>query len=116
MNLEHDLAGVSTSCASERARQLFFCASGRDIDLRIIPVAERFALSGQVLGPNCVGSVEIVNRSAGVMASADSQATPLDDLGRFGFAGLPAGVFSVTLRLGHDQVHLPLIEVGRLRR
>jgi hypothetical protein len=101
--------------ASDSARHLLFSANGRDIDLRIVEVAERFAMTGQVLGTEGAGMVEATSRSDPGQGAAEAHVATLDDLGEFRFGGLRPGVFSITLRLGREMVHLPLIELGRHR-
>lgn len=103
----------------DRTRHLLFSAQGRDIDLRIIPTAEHFAMAGQVLGPDDGGTVELVHRS---MVSAgdehnrhEAHIASLDELGEFRFGDLRQGTVSIVFRLGKDEVHLPLIDVGERR-
>ena len=89
-------------------RHLLFSAMGRDIDLRIAPAEELFALSGQILGPDEAGRVEV--NAAG---SADKRVASIDDLGEFRVDGLPKGTYLLTLRMGSDEIALPPIEVGK---
>jgi len=93
-------------------RHLLFTATGRDIDLRIAPLDGRFALAGQVLGPDETGSLELVCRSDELSAP---QAANLDELGEFRLDGVSRGTYQLTLRLGNDEIVLPLIEVGAQR-
>jgi hypothetical protein len=88
-------------------RHLLFSAMGRDIDLRIAPAEELFALSGQILGPDESGRIEV--NAAG---SPDKRMAPIDDLGEFRLDGLPKGTYLLTLRMGGDEIALPPIEVG----
>jgi hypothetical protein len=90
-------------------RHLLFSAQGRDIDLRIAPVAEAFALTGQILGPDDGGSVEL-SRDGG--AAAEPRVTQLDDLGEFRIDGLYAGTYRLTLNMGGEQIVLPPVQVG----
>lgn len=89
-------------------RHLLFSAMGRDIDLRIAPAEEMFALSGQILGPDESGRVEV--NAAG---TSDKRTAPIDDLGEFRVEGLPKGTYLLTLRMGGDEIALPPIEVGK---
>ncbi len=91
-------------------RHLLFSAQGRDIDLRISPSAGRYALTGQVLGPDEVGTVELAFGAA-APAAAMRHAT-LDDLGAFRLDGVDSGPVRLTLRLGGDEIVLPPIDVG----
>lgn len=95
-----------------RTRHLLFTAQGRDIDLRIFPLADRYGMAGQVLGPDDAGTVELVHRPKPGLDDRQSHVAALDDLGEFRFAGLSQGTVSITLRLGADEVRLPPIEVG----
>src|SRR5690348_729188 len=44
-------------------RHLLFNAEGRDIDIRIAPAAGHFAVTGQILGPDETGTVELAHAS-----------------------------------------------------
>jgi hypothetical protein len=87
-------------------RHLLFSAMGRDIDLRITPAEERFALAGQILGPDESGRVEL--SGAGVA----KRVAAIDDLGEFRLDGIDRGTYLLTLRMGNDEIALPPIEVG----
>ena len=99
----------------DRTRHLLFSAKGRDIDVRIIPVAERYAMAGQVLGSDDFGTVELVHRPLPGSDDGESHVSSLDELGEFRFSGLRQGTVSITLRLGNDEVLLPSIDVGERR-
>jgi hypothetical protein len=94
-------------------RHLLFSAQGRDIDLRISPVAGatqgQFAVAGQVLGPDDVGVVELA--AEGAKAGAVHR-TSLDAMGEFRIDGLAAGRYNLTLQMGSDAIELPPLEVG----
>lgn len=94
------------------ARHLVFSALGRDIDLRIVPSAGHFVVTGQILGPDDSGTVEIV--SDGLPGTLPRLAA-LDALGEFKLDGVPGGRYVMTLHLGGEQVLLPPIEVGATR-
>lgn len=93
-------------------RHLLFSASGRDVDLRIVPVANRFTLSGQVLGPDESGSVELVDEAATALAPSQPRVATLDELGAFTLDDVPSGTYQLTLRVGNDDIVLPPIDVG----
>jgi hypothetical protein len=99
-------------------RHLLFNAQGRDIDLRISPAAQAFALVGQVLGPDDAGSVMIerlgleVAGSTSLPTSAGIRTAPLDSLGEFRLEGLEGGLYRMTLLLGDDEIVLQTVEVG----
>jgi hypothetical protein len=88
-------------------RHLLFSAMGRDIDLRITPADESFALVGQILGPDESGRVEL---SCG--GGASKRVAAIDDLGEFRLDGIDRGTYLLTLRMGNDEIALPPIEVG----
>ena len=87
-------------------RHLLFSAMGRDIDLRITPADEQFALAGQILGPDESGRVEL---SGG---GAAKRMAVIDELGEFRLDGIDCGTYLLTLRMGNDEIALPPIEVG----
>ncbi len=102
--------GLAQGMRSMRSptRHLLYSAQGRDVDLRVTPSAERFALSGQILGPDESGQVEL--------SSLDARATvhrgSLDSMGEFRLDGVAAGRYALTLHLGHDRIVMEPIEVG----
>jgi len=89
-------------------RHLLFSAEGRDIDLRIAPAARAFALTGQILGPDETGSVELAEIGGG----APARSVALDALGEFRIDDLERGRYVVTLRMGGDEIVLPEVDVG----
>jgi hypothetical protein len=100
-------------------RHLLFSAMGRDVDLRISPVADRFALTGQILGPDASGSVELAMQGgveAGGAGAPGIHTAALDELGEFRLDGVPGGTYQVTLRMGDDEIVLPAIVVGERPR
>ena len=90
-------------------RQLLFSAEHRDIDLRITPTAGMFSITGQVLGPDTAGGIELLAHGAG---EATAHRAPLDRQGEFRIDGVQAGRYAMTLRLGDDEIVLPVIDVG----
>jgi hypothetical protein len=87
-------------------RHLLFSAMGRDIDLRISPADQRFALAGQILGPDESGRVELAAHGMPKRSAA------IDELGEFHLDGIDRGTYLLTLRMGGDEIVLPPIEVG----
>ena len=107
-----DLAFGVRSVPSD-TRQLLFTAEGRDIDLRVVPGASRFTITGQVLGPDLDGSVELspVALASGA-ATADAAVARLDDLGEFRLGDVSPGTYTLTLRLAETTIEMPGIRVG----
>ena len=98
-------------------RHLLFCAEGCDIDLRITPSAERFAVSGQVLGSTSQGVVEFAAAEVGLRSLfADSRTAALDEMGEFRLDALPAGTYRMTIKMGRDKIALPPIDIGARQR
>lgn len=114
--LRFDSAGASPLAFGMRAsggtvRQLLYSLEGRDIDLRIEPDAEaahdeRYALSGQILGPFSAGVVVIEPEAGG-----DGAAAALNDLGEFRLPAVAPGSYRVTLELADMAIDLPLLRV-----
>jgi hypothetical protein len=90
-------------------RHLLYSTQGRDIDLRITPSAELFALSGQVLGPDEQGHVELARSDA---AAQPGLQAALDELGEFRLDGVPAGRYVLTLHVGDQAMRVQDIDVG----
>ena len=88
-------------------RHLLFSAMGRDIDLRITPADEQFALAGQILGPDESGRVELSGAGG-----TPKRVAAIDDLGEFRLDGVDRGTYLLTLRMGNDEIALPPIEIG----
>lgn len=100
------------STATE-VRHLLYSVDGRDIDLRVAAAGPEFNLSGQVLGPDEHGVIELASDGLG---SRMAHVASLDTLGEFRIDGVRAGSYVLTLRLGSDEIVLPAIEVGERRR
>ena len=98
--------------AQAPTRHLLYSALGRDIDLRVAPGTDGFALAGQILGPDETGVVELVMQSDGDSAARVAQ---LDPLGEFRIDGVRSGTYVLTLSVGSDAIVLPPIEVGDCR-
>lgn len=90
-------------------RHLLFSAEGRDIDLRIVPTAPAFTLTGQILGPDEAGRVEL--RPLGEPGAAP-QAVELDDVGEFRLEGVATGDYALTLHLSGAVIELAPLQVG----
>lgn len=86
-------------------RQLLYSADERDIDLRVNAEADKWVVSGQLLGGGCVeGEIEIVGKSRSVTAS-------LNELCEFSFPPLPSGNYSLRLLLNDTQLEIPSFEL-----
>ena len=92
-------------------RHMLFTAAARDVDVRIAPQGEGFALSGQHLGPDAGGHVELSWVAGGtpVPATLDSA---LNDMGEFRFDGVAPGTYLLTVHIGSDEIALPPFDVG----
>jgi len=97
-----------------QTRHLLFTAMGRDIDVRIAPAAGHFQVTGQILGPDDSGVVELACASDDD-AAPDTLAAALDAMGEFRLEGVRQGAYVLTLRLGNDEIVLPPIDVGERR-
>jgi hypothetical protein len=93
-------------------RHLLFTAEGRDIDVRIAPAAGHFAVTGQILGPDESGVVELSAASDDGTGAPGTHVATLDPLGEFRLDGIRRGTYVLTLRLSGDEVVLPPIDVG----
>ena len=94
-------------------RHLLFSAMDRDIDVRITPAASLFALTGQILGLDESGVIELASTFGDSGSAARAK---VDALGEFRLEDIPGGSYVLTLRLGEDEIVLPPIEVGERRR
>jgi hypothetical protein len=98
--------------APSDTRHLLFSSQGRDIDLRITASASEFALTGQILGPDESGVVELSPETDGDAPMPRVRSTALDALGEFRLDGVQRGTYRLTLRVGGDLIALPPIAVG----
>jgi hypothetical protein len=98
--------------AATDTRHLLFSAKGRDVDLRITPASDRYALSGQILGPDETGLVELSTHGADGMKAPGARVVSLDDFGEFRLDDVNVGTYRLTVRVGSDEIVLPPIEVG----
>lgn len=104
--LGFDSAAVNPQAAGLRStasavRQMLFSADGRDVDLRIAPGSGGWQVSGQVLGPDAAGFVEV---SCGETFHA---VQAWNDLAEFRIDGVPAGRCRIVLRSGDWEMALP---------
>ncbi len=90
-------------------RPLLYSAAGRGTDLRIVPGPEAFVLTGQVLGPDETGLIELQRHdgAAGTPLQAE-----LDALGEFRLAGVEPGRYRLMLHAGDTTIEVPELDVG----
>ncbi len=98
--------------AESASRHLVYTAEGCDLDLRIAPGRGGFTLSGQVLGADAAGAVELADAAT----AAPAVRSALDELGEFRLDGIGRGVYRLTLHVGDDQIELPPLDVGAAPR
>jgi hypothetical protein len=92
-------------------RHLLFSTPGGDVDLHVAAVAEHFAISGQLLGRDEGGRVELTPSSG--LAEGPPTSMTLDELGEFRLEGLAAGSYRLSLRLSQEVIVLPVIDIGQ---
>jgi hypothetical protein len=110
------------------ARQLLLKAEDYELDVRITPAGTTWQVSGQLLGPETKGQVEL-RRAAGDSPPVPGTTQPksdrdssqdatgmlqaeLNDLGEFNLPPARPGVYQLLLRLGNLEVELPPLEIG----
>lgn len=86
-------------------RQLLFSAEDRVLDVRIAPSGTQWIVSGQVLGPDTSGQIELLGAAGAVQAE-------LNALSEFVLPAVPAGSYQLTLRQGTVEVVIPGLELG----
>ena len=96
--------GVRSSRSA--TRQLLFSVGENDLDLRVTPSGEMWVVAGQLLGPCTGGLVEL----QGAVASAAVQAV-MNDLCEFALPPVPAGSYTLWLRLDDMEVEVPGLEL-----
>jgi hypothetical protein len=94
----------SVDAGLARPRQMLFSAEGRDVDLRIDAAPGGWQVSGQVLGPDASGRVEL---QCGSLRAAQDWT----DLAEFRFDGVPAGACCIVLRSADWEMALPEIRI-----
>jgi hypothetical protein len=106
--LTHDSAAspaLGLRAGAADVRQLLYSAEWMDVDVRITLQGGNFVVSGQVLGPESTGLVAL----SGDATQAES---PLNDLGEFALPAVPAGRYTLTLRISDAEVAFPALELG----
>ena len=87
--------GLRSAAVSER--QLIYSAPPYDVDLRVTPQDTRFAVAGQVLGPETAGYVTVIG-------AAGEQFVTLSTECEFALPLLDAGSYRLSLRLGDAEL------------
>lgn len=87
------------------AWQLLLKAGDYDLDMRITPVDAAWQISGQLLGPDTNGQIELQGDAGVVQAD-------LNNLGEFSLPPTPPGVYRLVLRLADLEVELHQLEIG----
>lgn len=86
------------------SRQMLYNAPPYDVDLRIAPTNGNWRLAGQVLGPCMGGQVALQG-----VSSVD---TTLNELCEFTIPAVPAGLYSLVLRLDDIEVAIDTLPIG----
>jgi hypothetical protein len=113
-------AALGLRSMPSQTRHLLFSAQGRDIDLRINPSANHYALAGQILGPDEDGAIEVSGEVATPPGASTGPAVggrttrivTFDEFGAFTLEDLAAGTYHLTLRMRRTVIELPPIQVG----
>ena len=97
---------VGLRSGQPRERQLLFTAGQLSIDLRIIPSGTLWSLAGQVLGPSTGGG------QVALASSATTAKVVLNELSEFTLPPVPAGDYTLTLRLDDIEIEVDRLQVG----
>jgi hypothetical protein len=87
-------------------RQMLYDADDRVIDLRINPERNTWRLTGQILGPDEPGVVELRSDEFSAMAE-------LNDMCEFVLSAIPSGRYSLFIRQGNQEVEIADLEIQR---
>ncbi len=95
------------SSANAAARQLLFSAGDVDVDLRLVPSGDGWAVSGQVLGECAAGRVELFAEGDDTSAAR----ADLNDLCEFTLPTVPAGTYTLRLTLDDAEIEVPSLSL-----
>jgi len=98
-------AALGVRAGQASARQLLFSADDHDVDLRTSPAGPLWSVAGQVLGPG-EGGAALLTGPAGQAEAA------LNDMLEFSLPPVPAGDYTLLLRIGDTEIELPGLELG----
>jgi len=97
---------VGVRSGQPAGRQLLLTVGELSIDLRIVPSGALWSLVGQVLGPS-TGAGQVV-----LASQADTAEAVLNELSEFTLLPVPAGDYTLTLRLTGIEVDVGRLQVG----
>lgn len=95
---------VGVRAGQPAERQLLFSAGELDLDLRVTPADAQWVVSGQVLGQEVDGHVEL--------AGPGAARAPLNELSEFKLPPVAAGTYMLTLRSADFEIVIEGLEVG----
>jgi hypothetical protein len=87
------------------SRQLIYSAQQTDLDLRITLQNEECIVSGQLLRDGCAGGVVEISGTSG------SAETTLNELCEFTLPAIPAGKYSLRVRMPDVEIEIPELEL-----
>ena len=108
--------GMRNVPSASDMRQLLFSAHGRDLDIRITPAAHRFEVSGQILGPDVTGSIELLPVTSDHAVQQTAASAVVDELGEFHLSDVVPGTYTLVLRVTDIEIELPAFEIGERYR
>lgn len=89
---------------SSAGRQLLYAAADRTIDLRISPERTIYRLSGQILGSDDPGTVELQSEGFSALAK-------LSELCEFVLPSVPPGRYTLFVRQGDEEIEIAGLEI-----
>lgn len=98
--------GLRSSHATH-ARQFMYAAGERDVDLRVERVEAGWSVTGQILGECAGGRAEIESASD----APHKFEAALNELCEFRLPPVPAGLYTLLLRLSDAEIQIPEIDL-----
>lgn len=105
------MAQALRGAGPEALHHLVYTAEGRDIDVRIEALPAGYVVTGQLLGPDDRGELQLAPEAGDATAAR----AVTDEFGEFRFAPLVAGRYRLTVHTGGLAIELPPIELGPRR-